>query len=281
MKKKGIRKINIKLMILIYVFLLFMSVFFIMPMLFTVLSSLKTKLEIFASPFSLPKVWQWNNYVIAWKEANMSAYFLNSIIQSGSAVILNILVSTMAAYALARFDFRLNKYMKILFLLGMMVPMHTVLVPVSYIIGFLNLKNNIFALVLVYVAFSLPFSILVMITFMKGVNRSLEEAAIIDGASYFQIYRKIMLPLTLPAISTISIFNFMGAWNNILFPLLFINNKKLRPISLGLLNFSGERGSEYGLMMAGIVITVLLPLIIYLLFQEKVESGLAAGAVKE
>ena len=130
-------------------------------------------------------------------------------------------------------------------------------------------------------AFNLPFTIMEMITFMKGVNRSLEEAAIIDGASYFQIYSKIMIPLTLPAISTISIFNFMGAWNNILFPLLFINDKRLRPISLGLLNFSGERGSEYGLMMAGIVITVAVPLAIYLLFQEKVESGLAAGAVKE
>ena len=108
-----------------------------------------------------------------------------------------------------------------------------------------------------------------------------KEATIIDGANYFQIYSKIMIPLTLPAISTISIFNFMGAWNNILFPLLFINDKRLRPISLGLLNFNGERGSEYGLMMAGIVITVAVPLAIYLLFQEKVESGLAAGAVKE
>lgn len=90
-----------------------------------------------------------------------------------------------------------------------------------------------------------------------------------------------MIPLTMPAIATISIFNFMGAWNNILFPLLFINDKKLRPISLGLLNFNGERGSEYGLLMAGIVISILVPLAIYLLFQEKVESGLASGAIKE
>ena len=264
-----------------YIFLLFMSIIFILPMLFTILSSLKTKLEIFTSPFGMPKVIQWGNYIQAWKDANMSAYFMNSLIQSGATVILTSIVATMAAYAFARFEFKLNKFLVVLFLLGMMVPIHTILVPISYIIGIFNLKNNIVALVLVYVAFNLPFSIMVMITFMKGVNRSLEEAAIIDGASYFQIYSKIMIPLTLPAISTISIFNFMGAWNNILFPLLFINDKKLRPISLGLLNFSGERGSEYGLLMAGIVITVVVPLAIYLLFQEKVESGLAAGAVKE
>jgi len=275
------KKSNISMKVIAYTFLIIMAVIFVMPMLFTIISSLKTKLDIFSDPFSLPKNPQWSNYVIAWKDANMSAYFINSVIQSGSTVILTSLISTMAAYALARFDFKLNKVLVLVFMLGMMVPMHTILVPVSYIIGLFNLKNNIFALVLVYVAFNLPFSIMVMITFMKGVNRSLEEAAIIDGANYFQIYSKIMIPLTLPAISTISIFNFMGAWNNILFPLLFINDKRLRPISLGLLNFNGERGSEYGLMMAGIVITVAVPLAIYLLFQEKVESGLAAGAVKE
>ena len=286
MKKK-----NIIMSLIGYIFLLFMSIIFILPMLFTILSSfiylatltqsLKTKLEIFTSPFGMPKVIQWGNYIQAWKDANMSAYFMNSLIQSGATVILTSIVATMAAYAFARFEFKLNKFLVVLFLLGMMVPIHTILGPISYIIGIFNLKNNIVALVLVYVAFNLPFSIMVMITFMKGVNRSLEEAAIIDGASYFQIYSKIMIPLTLPAISTISIFNFMGAWNKILFPLLFINDKKLRPISLGLLNFSGERGSEYGLLMAGIVITVVVPLAIYLLFQEKVESGLAAGAVKE
>ena len=275
------KKSNISMKVIAYTFLIIMAIIFLMPMLFTIISSLKTKLDIFSDPFALPKNPQWSNYVIAWKDANMSAYFINSVIQSGSTVILTSLISTMAAYALARFDFKLNKVLVLVFMLGMMVPMHTILVPVSYIIGLFNLKNNIFALVLVYVAFNLPFSIMVMITFMKGVNRSLEEAAIIDGANYFQIYSKIMIPLTLPAISTISIFNFMGAWNNILFPLLFINDKRLRPISLGLLNFNGERGSEYGLMMAGIVITVAVPLAIYLLFQEKVESGLAAGAVKE
>ena len=169
----------------------------------------------------------------------------------------------------------------IFFLIGMMIPMHTILVPITYMIGTLNLKNNLFVLVLLYVGFSIPFSVMVLTNFMKGINQSLEEAAIIDGANYFQIYRHVALPLTIPAISTISIFNFLSAWNNVLFPLLFINDKKLKPISLGLLNFNGERGSQYGPLMAAIAITVFIPLVIYLLFQEKVESGLAAGAVKE
>lgn len=266
---------------IMYFYLLVMTVVFAMPMVFTLLSSVKTKLEIFSDPFALPKVPQFVNYIVAWKEANMSRYFINSIIQAGATVIILAIMASMAAYVLSRYDFKGNKFLLLFFTVGMMVPMHTVLVPVAYIIGALNLKNNILALILIYVSFSLPFSILVMTNFMKGVNRSLEEAAVIDGATYFQVYRLVILPLCIPALSTISIFNFLSAWNNILFPLLFINDKKLKPISLGLLNFNGERGSDYGPLMAAIVITVALPLILYLLFQEKVEGGLAAGAVKE
>ena len=266
---------------IMYFYLLVMTVVFAMPMVFTLLSSVKTKLEIFSDPFALPKVPQFVNYIVAWKEANMSRYFINSILQAGATVIILAIMASMAAYVLSRFDFKGNKFLLLFFTVGMMVPMHTVLVPVAYIIGALNLKNNILALILIYVSFSLPFSILVMTNFMKGVNRSLEEAAVIDGATYFQVYRLVILPLCIPALSTISIFNFLSAWNNILFPLLFINDKKLKPISLGLLNFNGERGSDYGPLMAAIVITVALPLILYLLFQEKVEGGLAAGAVKE
>lgn len=265
----------------LYVFLIVMSLAFICPMLFTLVSSLKENNEIFSSPFSLPEVFRYENYIIAWKEANMSKYFLNSLMISMATVTILVIVASMAAYALSRFDFKINKYLSIFFLLGMMIPMHTILVPVAYIVGRLGLKNNLVALVLIYVAFSLSFSIFVLTRFMKGINMSLEEAAIIDGAGYFQVYTRIILPMSVPAISTVSIFNFLGAWNNILFPLLFINDDRLKPISLGLLNFNGERGSEYGPLMAAIVITVFVPLVIYLLFQEKVEGGLAAGAVKE
>ncbi len=264
-----------------YVFLIAMAAMFVTPLLFTLVSSLKDNREIFNNPFGLPETYHFENYITAWKEANMGQFFFNSVFISVSTVILLGIVSSMAAFVIARFQFKGNKALMIFFLLGMMIPMHTILVPITYIIGSLGLKNNLFVLVLLYVGFSTPFSIMVLSNFMRGINQSLEEAAIIDGANYLQIYRHIALPLTIPALSTISIFNFLGAWNNVLFPLLFINDKKLKPIALGLLNFNGERGSEYGPLMAAIAITVFIPLVIYLLFQEKVESGLAAGAVKE
>jgi len=272
--KKNINKI------ITFLFLIVMAAAFIGPMLFTALSSFKNNVEIFDSPFGLPAKFLYENYKVAWVEANMGTYFINSIFISVMTIVLLIATASMVAYVLSRFTFKFNRAISLFFLLGMMIPMHSVLVPVAYIIGMFNLKNNLMALILIYVAFSLPFSIMVLTTFMRGIDASLEEAAIIDGAGYFQIYWRIMLPMSVPAISTISIFNFLGAWNNVLFPLLFINDNKLKPISLGLLNFNGERGSEYGPLMAAIIITVCIPLIIYLLFQEKVEGGLAAGAVK-
>lgn len=263
-----------------YLFLMVMGFCFAAPMLFTVFSAFKQNSEIFNKPFSLPQTWLFSNFVQAWKGANMSIYFVNSLVQAGSTIILIAIVSSLAAYALSRFKFKANKMILAFFTIGMMIPLHTVLVPISYVIGAFHLKNNIFALVIIYVAFGLSFSTLIITNYMRGIDKSLEEAALIDGASYFTIYRKIMLPLSIPAISTISIFNFLSTWNNILFPLLFINDKKLKPISLGLLSFNGEHGSDYGPLMASIVITVTVPVVLYLLFQEKVEGGLAAGAVK-
>ena len=281
MQTKKSRKPVKPVTVILYIFLIALAVIYVAPLLWMLSVSLKDNAGVMAAPFALPEVFHWENYQQAWTMGKLGTALVNSVLVCGITLVVSLFFGAMAAFAIARMRWKLSEAAHTFFLIGMMVPVHTVVVPVSYIIGALNLKNNIPALVMIYVAFSLPFSILVVTNFMKGVNRSLEEAALIDGATYFQIYKNVMLPMTVPAISTISIFNFLGAWNNILFPLLFINDKNLKPIALGLLNFNGERGSDYGPLMAAIVITVAVPLVIYLLFQEKVEGGLAAGAVKE
>lgn len=272
--------VNRKKMIFAYIFLILMALFFVGPLLFTFISSFKGNSEIFDSPFSLPEIWKIENYIIAWKTANMSRYMINSLVIALLSVSGVLLVSSMVAFVLSRMNFRFNKYLSLFFLLGMMIPMHTIIVPVSYLIGAFNLKNNIFALVLLYIAFSIPFSTAILTNFMSSISKEIEEAAIVDGASYFTIYWKIILPMTVPALSTVGIFNFLSAWNDVLFPLLMINDNNLKTISLGLLSFNGERGSEYGLLMAAITITISIPFIVYIVFQEKVEKGVAGGAVK-
>lgn len=263
-----------------WAFMLFVSLMFVFPLIFTLLSSFKNNREIFTNPFGMPEKFRFVNFVYAWEQANIGRYFFNSFFLAASTVILLALICSMAAFVISRFRFKFSRSVLVFFMVGMMVPMHTVLVPIAYMIGLFKLKNNLVVLILLFVAFSIPFSIMVLSNFMSGIENALEEAAIIDGASYAQIYWNVALPLTVPAISTISIFNFLSAWNNVLFPLIFINDKNLKPISLGLLSFYGERGSEYGPLMAAIIITVSVPLIIYLLFQEKIEGGLSAGAVK-
>lgn len=257
------------------------AVLFILPLVFTGLSSLKQNSEIFSQPFSLPTTYRFDNYQSAWRDANMSRYMWNSVVISVATVFIVLVISSMASYVLARFNFKFNKYLSLFFLTGMMVPMHTVLVPVAYIIGGFNLKNNMVALILLYVAFSIPFTTVVLTRFMAGISKSLEEAAVMDGASFWQIYSRIIMPMSVPALSTVSIFNFLGAWNDVLFPLLFISDDQLKPVSLGLLNFRGERSTDFGPLMAGIGITIILPLVVYIIFQEQVEKGVASGAVKE
>ncbi|MEA4897411.1 MAG: carbohydrate ABC transporter permease [Christensenellaceae bacterium] len=261
-------------------FMVICAALFVSPLLFTLLSSFKNNREIFTAPFSMPAAWRFENYVTAWKQANIGQYFFNSILLAVATVALLALLCSMAAFVIARFRFRFGRLILVFFMIGMMVPMHTVLVPIAYMIGLFKLKNNLFVLILLFTAFSIPFTIMVLTNFMGQIEGALEEAAVIDGAGYAQIYRHVALPLSVPALATVSIFNFLGAWNNVLFPLLFINDRRLKPISLGLLSFNGERGSEYAPLMAAIIITVSVPLAIYLLFQEKVEGGLSAGAVK-
>lgn len=265
----------------VYAFLLVMTLVFIGPMYFAVISSVKDNKAIFRSPFGLPEQLIYNNYLVAWTQGRMGQYFLNSVFISSSTIIVLAIAASMTAFVLAKFNFKANRFLQMFFLMGMMVPIHTVLVPVAYIVGKFNLKNNLFTLVFIYAAFSLPFSIAVLTVFVGSINNALIEAAIIDGAGHFQIYRYIILPMSVPAISTISIFNFLTSWNDIIFPLIIINDNRLKPISLGLLNFHGERGSDYGPLMAAIVITSIIPVILYILFQEKVETGIAAGAIKE
>lgn len=274
-------KVSKRNKIILYIFVILMGLLFVGPILFTVFSSLKNNTEIFGAPFALPKVYRFSNYTQAWRDAKLGLYMRNSIILSISSVVLGLLINSMASYVLSRFNFKMNKYLSLFFLMGMMIPMHTILVPITYIIGAFGWKNNLIVLVTLYISFSIPFSTAVLTSFMKGITKSVEEAALIDGASFFQIFLRIILPMSGPAISTIAIMNFLGVWNDVLFPLLFLNDPSKKTLALGLLIFNGERGSEYGPMFAAIAISLFIPIVIYLFFQEKIEEGMASGVANK
>ena len=252
----------------------------IYPLVFSIFCSFKGNLEIFSSFTSLPKRLRFENYVTAWKVGNIGRYFLNTIILSVGTLVIAGLFGAMASYVLAKFRFRGKSKIYLLFILGMMIPIQAVLIPLSYIFGKLGIMNNYPVLILLYSAFCFPMTVLVLTGFMNGIPTELEEAMVIDGASIFQVFFKMILPLSVPGIVSVSIFNFIQVWNNLLFPLIFISDKNKGTISMGLLAFFGEYSTDYSSSMAGICLTTIPVIIAYVFFQEKIENGLMSGAIK-
>jgi raffinose/stachyose/melibiose transport system permease protein len=170
--------------------------------------------------------------------------------------------------------------MYLLFIMGMMIPLQSTMIPLAFNIGKFGLKDNFIALILVSSAYSISMTVFILTGFMKSIPDALEESAIIDGCNVFQVFTKIIIPISMPAVATASIFNFLNTWNNLLFPLLFISDNDKMPISYGLLAFRGEKVGDFGGLMAAIITTIIPPLLAYVILQEKVEKGLTAGAVK-
>ncbi|MCT4543864.1 MAG: carbohydrate ABC transporter permease [Vallitalea sp.] len=263
-----------------YLLLIAYTAICILPIYFALMASFKTNTEIFSAPFALPKSFNFSNYINAWREAKIGKYFLNSIILTGSVVVIVGFLGSMASYILARFEFKWKKGMYLLFIMGMMIPLQSTMIPLAFNIGKFGLKDNFIALILVSSAYSISMTVFILTGFMKAIPNALEESAIIDGCNLFQVFTKIIIPISMPAVATASIFNFLNTWNNLLFPLLFISDNDKMPISYGLLAFRGEKVGDFGGLMAAIITTIIPPLLAYVILQEKVEKGLTAGAVK-
>ena len=197
-----------------------------------------------------------------------------------ASLVIIVFVASMASFVIARFRFKLQSLLLLFFVSGMMIPMQSVIIPLAFNLGQFHLKNNYLVLILIYVAFQLPMSVFIYNGFMVGIPKELEEAARVDGCSVPRIYFNIILPLIKPAIVTSSIFNFINIWNNLLFPLVFITDKDMQVISYGLLQFFSQWKADYGGVMAGITLSIIPSLLIYVFMQEKVEAGMVAGAVK-
>ena len=266
--------------IMLYIVLSIFAVICLYPVFFTLTSSLKNNTEIFTEPFSLPRTPQWENYVRAWTIGKMGVYFKNSIILTAATLFVSAIIGSMTSYILAKYTFKGKSFVYILFLAGMMIPIQTVIIPLAFTFGKLGIVDNFPVLVLLYSAFCLSMTVFIVTGYMKGLPDELEEAAVMDGAGHGIVFFRIILPLSMPAIASASIFNFVSAWNNLLFPLVFISKDSMKTISIGLLSFFGAYTSDYGAVMAAIGVSIIPPIIMYILLQEKMEKGLTAGAVK-
>lgn len=250
------------------------------PLFFAFTSSFKSDQQIFTAPFELPDTFSFDNYVRAWNTSRLYQYFLNSVILAVSSCILLIVLGAMAGYALTKFEFRLKGTFYLFFIVGLMIPAQSIIIPMAFNVGRLGIRDSLPLVVMIITAFQLPITVLIFTGFMRGIPGELEEAAMIDGCTPLQLFVRIILPLSAPAIVTVTILNFLAAWNNVLFPLVFLTSDSVKPISIGMLGFFATRTSDYSGMMAAIVMTFLPPLLVYIIAQEQVENGLTAGALK-
>ena len=252
----------------------------VFPFLWLVLASLKTNAELLNNPFTLPEVFQFKNYSNAIKEAGLGKLIINSLVISTSATFLNILFSSMCAFAIARLTFWGNNVLFLMITAGILVPLNALIIPYFAIINFLNLYDTRIGLIIVYCAVGLPVSTFILTEFFKSIPKEIEEASYLDGCNFAARYFKIMLPLALPGLATAGTFQFILCWNEFIYAMLLTSSTDIRTIQFGISYFTNQFFSDYVGMFAAVVISIIPSITVFILFQEKVINGLTAGSVK-
>jgi N-acetylglucosamine transport system permease protein len=265
-----------------HVLLAFWSIIVIVPFLWVVLSSFKSTKEILSSPFSLPAHWSFDNYVHAWTDAGIRQFFLNTVIVVGAALVLVMLLGSMCAYVLARFIFPGARFIYYSMLAGLTFPIFLAIVPLFFILKNGGLLNTLPGLIMVYVAFALPFTVFFLFSFFKTLPQEVYEAALMDGAGDWRIFFQIMLPMARPGIAAVAIFNFLGLWNQFLLPVALNSDQSRYVLTQGMASFASQAGYavDFGALFAAVVLTVVPVLIVYLIFQRRLEGSVSQGTFR-
>lgn len=252
----------------------------IYPLGLLLINSLKSTQEIFTDPNGLPPVLRFDNFIKAWEQADFSTYYLNSVIVTVGSVGLILLVTSLACHALARHQFRWTDPVYLFFVLGLMMPVRLAILPLFIMLRDLHLLDSLLGLILVYTAAGLPFSVFLLTNFFRGLPMELDEAARLDGASEFDVYRRIILPLSKPGLAVVAIYNAVLVWNDYFFPLIFIRSPQLRTLPLGITSFFGEHSTQWDLVFAGLTTTALPMILAFVILSRGFMRGLTEGALK-
>ncbi|MFF4095240.1 carbohydrate ABC transporter permease [Streptomyces sp. NPDC001834] len=262
--------------------LIIWAILVVMPLLWALMSSFKTDDSILSTPWKLPDTLHFENWSRAWSQAHMSDYFFNTVVVVGCSLVGTLLLGSMAAYVLARFDFPGNRFIYYLFVGGMSFPIILALVPLFFVMNNMDLLNTRHGLITVYIAYSLPFTVFFLTSFFRTLPTSVAEAAMLDGASHTRTFFQVMLPMAKPGLISVGIFNFLGQWNQYMLPTVLNSDPNQRVLSQGLVELANSQGykGDWSGLFAGLVMAMLPVLGAYIVFQRQVVAGLTAGAVK-
>lgn len=251
----------------------------IYPLFWMISYSLKNNDEIFVTnPFGLPTTFRFENYINAWQQFNIPRYFMNSFVVSTISTVLIMLLALMFAFAVARMKWRFNSLARTYMIIGMFMPLQVIMIPLALLVRDFHLTNTYGALILPYVAIGLPFSTMVFYGFLMGIPKEIEEAACMDGASIYRLFLSIVVPLALPAIATVAIFQFLNNWNEFTLAYILISDENMKTLPLGLLFFQGSYSTDWGAMGAVMTIASLPMVLVYLLLSEQVERAMTVGS---
>lgn len=256
------------------------------PLIWVVLSSFKTNTEIFlGAPFALPDTFSFQTYIDAWNTAHVGRYFLNSVFVVALSTAGTMLFGSMAAYVLARYKFWGNRIIYYLFVSGLAFPTFMALVPLFFILKGFGLINTFTGLILVYIAYSLPFTVFFLAAFFKSLPMEIEEAATVDGASHTRKFFQIMVPMARSGLISITIFNIVGQWNQYLLPVAIMQGAGADSkwvLTQGIANISTSAGyqAQWSTLFAALTLSILPMIVVYGIFQRQIQAGLTAGAVK-
>ncbi|WP_239615107.1 carbohydrate ABC transporter permease [Cohnella mopanensis] len=278
----GIRNPVVKL--IFYAILIVWGVSVLYPLLWTLLDALKNNEQFFFNaPWSLPKFpLLWENFSYVWQKYNFNTYFFNSIVVTAGSTFLGLLLSATTAYVLARYKFRGSNSLYLLYISSMMIPFVLALIPLFFLMNSMHLINTKLGLIVVYASSVLAFGIFVLVGFFKSLPKELEEAAIVDGASYYGTFFKVMLPLSQPGLITIAIINVLNIWNEYIVGTILVNDPSqyTLPVEIGIMQAEMQYRTEWGPLFAALFFTIVPVLILYIFFQRQIASGITAGAVK-
>ncbi len=277
---RGLKGLKLVLSLLKYIFVLAIIVLSVGPFLWVFLSSFKSNAEILNYSIGWPKSFGFSNYAMAFKIAPLAQFYLNSVIVGIIGTVLNLVVLGMSAYVTARFDFKGKKLLIGIFSLSLLIPGAAMLQPLYLTVNTLGLYDKLIGLIIVYAGFGLPASLYIISSYFQTIPKEMEESAYLDGAGFIRTFVSIILPISKPGFGTAAVLQFLLCWNEFQFAITLTTGNASRTLPLALYYFKSQFASDYGVMFAATVIVIIPSIIVYVLMQKQVVSGLAAGAVK-
>ncbi len=280
-RQPGLDRVD-PILVTLWVALIVIAIVWIAPFVFIVFTSLKANSTVMgSSAYAPPTSLEWRNFGGAWARGHFSTTVFNSAVITTIKVPLGLLISAMAAYALSRIRLPAGRAIFLLMLFGTMLPFQVMLAPLFTLVNSFGLINTKVGIILPYLAFGVPYQVFILHGFFSEVPKELSEAALVDGASHFTIFRRIFLPISLPVLAALLILDFVATWNEFAMALVILQDNSTWTLPLGLMSFQSQFQSDYGQLNAAIVMTVLPATVVYLIFQRYFVSGLTSGAIKE